>query len=97
MGLFFDLFVANNKTISLVEVSPSTVIALKVFSTFFLSIWFKTDCEILASVKIKPSIVPMFGNIMPEPLVIPEMLTVFPPTLKVSKAILAIVSVVMMV
>ena len=82
---------------SLVEVSPSTVIALKVFSTFFFNKLLRTDGAMFASVNIKPSSVPIFGNIIPDPFAIPEMFTVFPPMVKVSKAIFAIVSVVMMV
>ena len=97
IGLFLDLLVENTKTISLVEVSPSTLIALKVFSTFFFKIEFKTGWEILASVKIKPSMVPILGKIIPEPFAIPEILTTLPFILKVSNAIFAIVSVVIIV
>ena len=82
---------------SFVEVSPSTEIALKVFSTLFRKKEFKSVEEIFASVKIKPSIVPMLGKIIPEPLAIPAIFTSLPLILKVEQDILAIVSVVIIV
>ena len=92
--LCFALLVAKSNTISFVEVSPSTEMALKVFSTFFCKKEFKTVEDIFASVKIKPSIVPILGKIIPEPLAIPAIFTSLPFILKVEHDILAIVSVV---
>ena len=56
---------------SLVLVSPSQEIALKVVSILSLRIFFKIDDDKFASVKTNPSVVAMFGNIIPEPLAIP--------------------------
>ncbi len=58
---------------SLVEVSESTEIELKVGSTAANSIFFRAPGLRSASVKIKASMVAMFGWIMPEPLAIPAM------------------------
>ena len=63
--------VEKRTTISLVEVSESTVIALKVVSIFFFNNLFKTREGISASVNIYPSVVAMFGKIIPDPLAIP--------------------------
>ena len=60
---------------SLVEVSPSTVIALNVVVETFFKIAFKNTEGILASVKINDNIVAIFGAIIPDPLAIPEIFT----------------------
>ena len=81
---------------SLVEVSLSTVTALKVRSAVLLSMDWSTDAGIAASVKTKPSMVPMFGMIMPEPLAMPAMTTSVPPIDVLRDDPLGKVSVVMM-
>ena len=67
ISLLFALPVENIETMSFVLVSPSHVIALKVVLIFRLSICFKIDEEILASVKINPKVVAIFGKIIPDP------------------------------
>ena len=56
---------------SLVEHSPSTVMALKVSSAAALSARCSNAGVTAASVVMNPSIVAMFGSIMPEPLAMP--------------------------
>ena len=56
---------------SFVLVSPSHEIALKVVSIFSFKTFFNIDEDKLASVKINPSVVAIFGKIIPEPFAIP--------------------------
>ena len=67
--------VANSKSVSLVEVSPSMVMALKVASTAGARISRNGPGSIAASVKRKASMVAMSGAIMPAPLAMPLMVT----------------------
>ena len=69
--ILFTLHVENIETISFVLVSPSQDIALKVFVIFFLRSCFKIPDDRLASVKINPKVVAIFGKIIPEPFAIP--------------------------
>ena len=62
---------ASANTQSLVEHSPSTVIALKVSSTAARSARCSSAGATAASVVTKPSIVAIIGSIMPEPLAMP--------------------------
>ena len=74
-----DLHVAIKINESLVDVSPSTVIALNVVVEIFFKIAFKNTDGIFASVNINDSIVAMFGAIIPDPLAIPEIfMSLFP-------------------
>ena len=75
--LLFPFSVEKSKTMSFVDVSPSTLIALKVLSKLFFKANFNKCFEIFKSVKINPSIVPMLGKIIPEPLAIPAILIFF--------------------
>ena len=87
---------ANNNTVSLVDVSPSTEIILNVSLMSPLNASYNIDFEIFTSVIIKPNIVHILGWIIPEPLHIPPIVHVFPP-ISNSKAIsFGIVSVVIM-
>jgi hypothetical protein len=88
--------VANSSTVSEVEVSPSTVTQLKLLATLRVRSFCRMGALIAASVKMKHSIVAMSGAIMPEPLAMPLMVTVRPPSFTVAVAALAKVSVVMM-
>jgi len=81
---------------SLVEVSPSTVMQLKDASAASLTNLSSRDWAMPASVATKPSMVAMFGLIMPAPLEMPETVIVLPPTVMRREAALATVSVVMM-
>ena len=63
--------VAISMHASLVDVSPSTVMQLKLSATARASIWSSTDAGILASVATNASIVAMSGRIMPAPLAMP--------------------------
>ena len=87
--------VANRISVSEVEVSLSTVMALKVVSTLAASMACSAAAEIGASVKMKESIVAMSGAIMPAPLATPAMLTVTPAISTAAPAPLGKVSVVM--
>ena len=78
ISLLFALPVENIETMSFVLVSPSHVIALKVVLIFRLSICFKIDEEILASVKINPKVVAIFGKIIPDPFATPYIFTLEP-------------------
>src|SRR5208283_667839 len=60
------------KTVSLVDISPSTVIILKDSSTALLSALSSAERSMLASVIIKQSIVAISGHIIPAPLHMPE-------------------------
>ena len=88
--------VANSSTVSLVEVSLSTVVQLKLAATPRASIACKAAAGIAASVKTKQSIVAMSGAIMPLPLAMPQMRTSVSPIRAVRVAALGKVSVVMM-
>jgi hypothetical protein len=88
--------VANSSTVSEVEVSPSTVMQLKLLSTLFVSSFCRRFGGSAASVKMKTSMVAMSGAIMPEPLAMPLMVTVLPPSFALTVAALGNVSVVMM-
>ena len=87
--------VANSSTLSLVEVSPSTVTQLKLRSVTSESSFCKTGASMAASVKTKPSMVAMSGAIIPEPLQKPLMVTVVSPITACRVAALGKVSVVM--
>ena len=77
------------------EVSPSTVTALKVSAVAWTSRSCSTAGVRLASVATKPSRVAMSGAIMPEPLAIPAIRT-FTPSISASATVpLGKVSVVM--
>ena len=82
------------RTISLVEVSPSTVIWLKVFSTFWLKANWRVSLEILASQVINPNMVAILGWIIPEPLATPAIVTTSRPKVSVTAIVLVAVSVV---
>ena len=71
--------VANSISVSEVEVSLSTVTALKVLPTPFESSACSTGAAIGASVATKDSIVAMSGAIMPAPLAMPLIVTSTPP------------------
>jgi hypothetical protein len=66
-------------TVSLVEVSLSTVMQLKVLSAISRVSFWRTGKAMRASVKMKPSIVAMSGAIMPEPFTKPAIRTSSPP------------------
>ena len=81
---------------SLVEVSPSTVTALKDASaTRRVSSCISAGAT-AASVAIKPNMVAIFGRIMPAPLLMPVMVMVCPPISVRRLCALGTVSVVMM-
>ena len=80
--------VANSISVSEVEVSLSTVIALKLVCTDFASSACNTGAAIGASVKTKHSIVAMSGAIMPAPLAMPLIVTSASPSLTVRVATL---------
>lgn len=88
--------VANRSTVSDVDVSPSTVMQLKLLSTARESSFCRTLAGSAASVNRKTSMVAMSGAIMPEPLAMPLMVTVLPPSFTRAVAALGKVSVVMM-
>jgi hypothetical protein len=60
---------------SLVEVSPSTVMQLNERSAACFTIASSAACDTAASVAMKPSMVAMFGLIMPAPLLMPLSVT----------------------
>ena len=62
---------ASANTVSLVEHSPSTVMALKVVSQASISARCSSAGGTAASVVTKPSIVASIGSIIPEPLHMP--------------------------
>ena len=88
--------VAISSTVSEVDVSLSTVVQLNVSATPFFSRDCRTGAGILASVKMKHSIVAMSGAIMPLPLAMPVMRTSASPIVAVRVDALGKVSVVMM-
>jgi hypothetical protein len=81
---------------SLVEVSPSMVTRLNEAVGQRLASGWISDGSIFASVAMKPSMVAMFGRIMPAPLLMPVMVTVAPPICTRWLNALGMVSVVMM-
>ena len=89
--------VAKASTVSLVEVSPSTVMQEKLRALAPVIARCRNAGSTAASVKMKPSIVAMSGAIIPEPLMIPTSVTGRPSTTAVVTAPLAKVSVVMIV
>ena len=88
--------VATSTNESLVEVSPSMVMRLKLKSAASCTSACNAGRETTASVATKPSIVAMFGRIMPAPLAMPVTVTLRPPMTTRRDAALATVSVVMM-
>jgi hypothetical protein len=81
---------------SLVEVSPSTLMQLNDSSAASRSSCCSSGAATPASVAMKPSMVAMFGRIMPAPLLMPVMVMRLPSISKRREAALATVSVVMM-
>ena len=73
--------VAKSRSVSLVEVSLSTVTALKLPSTLAESSAWRALAEIGASVATKESMVAMSGAIMPAPLAMPLIVTSASPSL----------------
>jgi len=65
---------------SLVEVSLSTVMALKVFDKTLFKYLLKTTEEISASVKIKENMVAKLGAIIPDPFATPAIFTILSPS-----------------
>ncbi len=88
--------VAANRTVSEVEVSPSTVMQLNVLATTVLRRRVRSLAGTAASVKKKASIVAMSGAIIPEPLAMPLMVTLAPPYRAEAVTVLGKVSVVSM-
>ena len=96
ISLFSAMPFASTVTISLVEVSPSTLTMLKVFA-MSAERAFCSICGVMAtSVVINTSMVAIFGWIMPLPLAMPPILQVFPPISNSTARVLGTVSVVMM-
>src|SRR5690606_26696178 len=85
---------AMTATISLVEVSPSTVIMLKDLSTQYLSVSCSRFSSMAKSVTTQASMVAILGWIIPEPLATPPRFTVSPSATKSTNRSLAKVSVV---
>ena len=81
---------AKISTVSLVEVSPSMVMALKVSSTAGSSEARSACGSMAASVKRKASMVAMSGAIMPAPLAMPLMVTETPVDLGLARGELGI-------
>ena len=81
---------------SLVEVSPSMVMRLKLRSAASRSSGCSSAGAMTASVAMKPSMVAMSGRIMPAPLLMPVTVTVRPPMATCRDAAFGSVSVVMM-
>ena len=70
---------ARTTQVSLVEVSPSTVMRLNVLATIWRSMSWSTAPSMAQSVVTAQSMVPMLGWIMPEPLAMAPTVTVLPP------------------
>ena len=87
---------ARMAKVSLVEVSPSTEIMLKVFSVTWWMALSSMAGLMAQSVVTKQSMVAMLGWIMPLPLEMPPTFTVLPPISTSAAASLGRVSVVMM-
>ena len=81
---------------SLVEVSPSTLMRLKLTRTVSSRADLIISGEMAQSVVRKQSMVPMLGWIMPEPLAMPPIRTVLPPMVVSTASSFFTVSVVMM-
>ena len=96
IGVCLAWLLATTTNESLVDVSPSTVTRLNEPSASSWASCPMTDCETQASVAIKPSMVAIFGRIMPAPLLIPVIVTGTPPSVMRAEKALATVSVVMM-
>src|SRR5277367_1356426 len=90
-----DAPLASSVTVSLVDVSPSTVMELNVRETTARNARDSSVGKIAASVARKPSMVAMLGWIIPAPLVQPRMRTCLPPKRHFAAAHLGRVSVVM--
>ena len=87
--------VAKTSNVSEVEVSPSTVTALKRVDDGLGQDRLQAGAAIGASVNTKDSIVAMSGAIMPAPLAMPLIVTVAPPIFACAVATFGNVSVVM--
>ena len=87
---------ASTVTISLVEVSPSIEIMLKVLWMSPESAFCSISGEIAASVVMNTSMVAMLGWIMPLPLAMPPIRQVLPPSSNSAAISFGMVSVVMM-
>ena len=96
IGVCAAFCVATTTNESLVEVSPSTVARLNDPSASASASSAISDWGTQASVAMKPSMVAMFGRIMPAPLLMPVMVTSTPPKLIWRENALGTVSVVMM-
>ena len=79
MGAWPACWVAISTNESLVEVSPSMVMRLKLASAASVTRACSKPGAITASVATKPSIVAILGRIMPAPLATPVRVTVRPP------------------
>ena len=64
------------KTVSEVDVSPSTDILLKLSSTALFAKDASVSLSMAKSVNIKANIVAMFGNIIPDPFAKPEIVNI---------------------
>ena len=78
--LLLIFLVEKIATISFVEVSLSTVIALKVLDRTLFKYLFNKSEDISASVKIKENMVAKLGAIIPDPFAIPAILTFLSPS-----------------
>ena len=87
---------AITATISLVEVSPSTLTILKVFFTSVESARPSISGLMAQSVVMNTSMVAILGWIIPEPLAIPPMRHTLPPTVNSTATVFSLVSVVIM-
>ena len=87
---------ARIATISLVDVSPSTLSMLKVFCTSWLRAFCSMAAEMAASVVRNTSMVAMLGWIMPLPLAMPPIRQVLPSISNSTATFFMTVSVVMM-
>src|SRR2546430_12096828 len=87
---------ARTRSVSLVEVSPSTLMALNVRAVTSRSVLCNNDGETFASVATKASVVAMFGWIMPAPLAQPMRWMRFPDMRNEAEAVLGRVSAVQM-
>ena len=96
MGAWAAWLVATTTNESLVEVSPSTVTRLNDPSASSRASWRNSTGSTLASHARKPSMVAMFGRIMPAPLLMPVMVTGAPSIAICRLKALGTVSVVMM-
>ena len=93
---FSALPLAITTTMSFVEVSPSTVIILKVRSTTSFRVFCNSFGSMATSVAINASMVAILGWIIPDPLAMPPMLISWPSSSNSRKPSLGKVSVVSM-